>query len=164
MRFKKHFFIFCVMAEVYLVLEVVARSFRMELVGWNGVKAWSLVGWTSLWMLPVGGLCGFLIGLLNEKTKFHMALNCLFGALIIFSIEFLSGLFFNKALDLHIWDYSSLPLSILGQVSLVYFIPWYFIVPFASWLDDLLRYGFYREGRPRGLGSYYLNIFRKTQK
>jgi len=164
MRLKKHVFIFLVMAEIYLVLEVITRSFRMELVGWNGIKAWSLVGWTSLWMLPVGGLCGVLIGLLNEKKMFHAALNSLLGTLIIFGVEFLSGLFFNKLLGLNIWDYSKLPLNVMGQISLVYFIPWYFLVPFASWLDDLLRYAFYREGRPSTLGNYYLNIFRKKQK
>lgn len=164
MKIKKNVFLFLVMGMVYLVIELIVRAARMELVGWNGIKVYSLAGWTSLWMLPVGGLCGFLIGLLHETlNKRHMALTCTLGMLIIFSIELVTGLFFNVLLNMHIWDYSNMPLNILGQVTLCYVIPWFFLVPFTSWLDDSLRFYFYGEGYPSNLSQYYLNIFRSKQ-
>lgn len=165
LKIKKHLFIFLVMGVLYIAMEVFSRAVQTYLVGvLAGVKWYSLVGWTSLWMFPVGGLCGVLLGLLNEKTKFHMALNCLFGALIIYAIEFSSGCFFNLLCKMSIWDYSKMPLNLLGQITLMYFPIWYFITPFVMWLDDSVRYWFYNEGDSSLLKEYYLNIFRKGQK
>ena len=161
--FKKGLFLFAVMGMVYINLEVITRALRMDLeyAGFKDLKVYSLAGWTSLWMFPVGGLCGLLIGLLNQKKKMHMALMSLFGTLIIFSIELLSGLFFNTLLGMNIWHYEHF--DILGQVSLIYLIPWYFISPFAMWLDDALRFLIADEAKPSPLFQYYLNVFRKKQ-
>lgn len=152
------------MGLIYISLEVLTRALRMDLVGFNDLKAYSLAGWTSLWMFPIGGLSGLLIGLLNEKVKEHMALMSLIGSLIIFGIEFSSGVLFNILLNMNIWDYSKLPLNVLGQISLVYFLPWFFISPFAMWIDDAIRYVVYDDSKPSKLSSYYLNIFRKEPK
>jgi len=164
MRFKKHFAIFSFMAGLYLVLEVFSRAAQTALVGWNGIQPLSLAGWTTLWMLLIGGSTGFLIGLLNEKKKWHMSLIVLCGTFIIFGIEFTTGCLFNIVLNLHLWDYSRLPFNLLGQISIVYLPIWASMVPFASWLDDVLRFLFYGEEKPSKLIDYYLNIFRKNQK
>jgi uncharacterized membrane protein len=163
MKVKKSVFLFIAMGIIYLNLEIFARAIKMDLVGWEGIKTYSLAGWTSLWMFPIGGLCGLTLGLLNEKRKMHMALMSLLGTLLIFSVEFTSGVIFNILLKMNIWDYSDLPLNIMGQISIVYFIPWFLISPLAMWIDDNLRHYMYYEEKPSGLSDYYLNIFRKKQ-
>lgn len=85
---KRIFCLFIIMGAAYLVLEGIWR------------------GWTNIAMLPVGGLCGVLIGLLNEYKQFYKLKiwqQCLTGTAIILSIEFLSGCILNLWLGLHIW-------------------------------------------------------------
>jgi uncharacterized membrane protein len=52
-------------------------------------------------------------------------------------------------LGLGVWDYSGLPLNVLGQISLLYSVLWMPLVVFAVWLDDFLRWKLWGEERPR---------------
>lgn len=127
---KRVLCLFFVMGAAYLVLEGIWR------------------GWTNIAMLPIGGLCGLLIGLLNEYPKFYKLKiwqQCIIGTAIILSIEFLSGCILNLWLGLHIWDYSTLPFNIMGQICLLYGVLWFLITPFAIWIDDWLRWRLYND-------------------
>ena len=110
---------------------------------WDGSSHWS--------MLILGGVCGVLIGLLNEyKLTWDMPLwkQLLYGECIILPLEFITGCIVNIWLGLEIWDYSNLPLSLLGQTSLTFapiFIP---CILLAIFIDDYFRYWFMKEEKP----------------
>jgi hypothetical protein len=67
------------------------------------------------------------------------------GALTVLSVEFVSGVVCNIWLKFGIWDYSTLPLNVLGQICLPFGIIWFFLCPFAFWFDDFARWCLYDE-------------------
>ena len=102
--------------------------------------------WT---MFLLGGFCFLLIGALNEYLNLSLFQQGLLGSLIVSCLEFIFGLVLNIYLKLNIWDYSSLPFNILGQVCLPFSILWVFISIFAVFLVDFLRYLFFKEKIPK---------------
>ena len=97
-------------------------------------------GHSDISMFFVGGLCGLLIGLINEITpKMPILLQMLLGSVIVTFIEFVTGYILNIKLGLHIWDYSNLRFNILGQVSLLFSILWFLLSYIVIWLDDEIR-------------------------
>jgi uncharacterized membrane protein len=103
-------------------------------------------------MFVLGGVCGVLIGLINEyKYTWEMPVwqQVLIGEAIVLPLEFVVGCIVNLWLGLDVWDYSKFPFNILGQISLlfaIFFIP---VVLAAIALDDYLRYWFFGEEKPR---------------
>lgn len=88
----------------------------IELI-WRGRTHWTMV--------LLGGVC-FLI-LYNLYARFPtMSLPeyCVFGSLIITSLEYVMGCVVNLYFDWNVWDYSDLPLNIMGQVCLLYSVYW----------------------------------------
>ena len=137
---KKEFFIFIVMGCIYTNIELVCR------------------GYTHPSMLVVGGLCGMLIGLINNiAPNKKLYKQCFISMIIVTFLEFISGYILNIKMGLNIWDYSNLPLNFMGQVSLLFSVFWFFISIIAIWLDDYLRYKFYGDKKP-----YDLFIYMKT--
>lgn len=97
-------------------------------------------GHSAISMFFVGGLCGLLIGLINEVTpKMPVLLQMLLGSIIVTFIEFVTGYILNIKLGLHIWDYSNLRFNILGQVSLLFSALWFFLSYIVIRVDDWLR-------------------------
>ena len=108
-------------------------------------------GETHWTMFVVGGLCFWMIGLINEIIPWEMSFwkQCLIGALIVTAIEFVSGCIINLWMGWNVWDYSEMPLNIMGQVCLPFSIAWVFISACAIILDDYLRYWLYEEEKPK---------------
>ena len=108
-------------------------------------------GFTHWTMGIVGGLCFIIIGGLNEFYHWDLPFwkQCLIGAVVITIIEFFAGIFLNKILQLNIWDYSTVPFNIMGQVCLPFSIAWFFLSGIAIVLDDWIRYLFFAEEKPR---------------
>jgi uncharacterized membrane protein len=63
-------------------------------------------------------------------------------------VEFIGGLIINKWLGLHVWDYSGLPLNLLGQVCLPFTFAWMALAVVGILLDDYLRWKLYGEKKP----------------
>ena len=107
-------------------------------------------GRTHWTMLIVGGLCFWLIGLVNEVIPWEVAFwkQCLLGSLIVTVVEFFSGCIINLGLGWNVWDYSNLPLNLLGQICLPFSLMWVLISAVAVVLDDYLRYWLYGEEKP----------------
>lgn len=65
-------------------------------------------GRTHWTMVLVGGICFLLIGLLNERYPWEMALTSqmLLAAAIVTAAEFLVGMVLNVWMRLDIWNYS----------------------------------------------------------
>lgn len=103
--------------------------------------------WT---MFLVGGLCFWLIGLINEVIPWEMPVwqQCIIGAVIITTVEFIAGCIINIWFGWQVWDYSGLPFNILGQVCLPFTVLWSFLAAAGIILDDYLRYWLFGEDRP----------------
>ena len=118
-------------------------------------------GYANIIMLPIGGLCGLCIGAINQIPKFYnmkIIFQCAISTIIVLYIEFISGCILNLGLNLNIWDYSDHAFNILGQICLYYGVMWFSISPFVIWLEDRLRYVFWKEGTPYTLLSIYRDL------
>ena len=114
----------------------------LELV-WRGFSHWT--------MFLLGGGCFALIGLLNELLPWEMPLlmQGVIGSLgIVTPLEFVTGCVVNLGLGWGVWDYSRMPLNLLGQICLPFALLWVPVAMAAVVLDDLLRWKFFGEERP----------------
>ena len=101
-------------------------------------------------MLIVGGLCFVLIGLINEIFPWDMIIykQMIISSVLVTVVEFIAGLIVNIWLGLNVWDYSNLPLNILGQVCVPFMFLWFLLSLPAIILDDYLRYKLFNEEKP----------------
>lgn len=106
---KKDAFLFLTGGAIYPTLEIAAR------------------GRTDFSMAVAGGLCLCLIDhICNGKIKDEpLYVRCAAGSGIITGVEFMIGVLVNLILRLNVWDYSSMPLNILGQICLPFSLLWF---------------------------------------
>lgn len=99
---------------------------------WRGYSHW------SMWLL--GGLCFVLIGLLDERQN-HPPLwrQALQGAAIVTVLEFLTGCVVNLWLGWNVWDYSDMPLNLIGQICLPFTMAWIPLSVVAVKLENLMH-------------------------
>lgn len=104
--------------------------------------------WT---MFIVGGLCFLLVGWINKFFSWDLVLwkQMLIGGAIITVVEFVSGCIINLWLGWNVWDYSHVPLNILGQVCLPFYFAWVGLSLIAIILDDIIRWLFFNEEKPK---------------
>lgn len=89
-------------------------------VAFRGYSHWS--------MALCGGICLCLIYLTNRRlSRRSLLLRALLGALIITAVEFVAGCILNLCLHWNIWDYSHLPLNLLGQITPVFSGIWFLL-------------------------------------
>ena len=108
--------------EVYVAMEMICR------------------GYSHYSMFIVGGLCFLIIGSLNEWNKKDMSLvkQGIIGAIIITTIEFITGCIVNLWLGLDVWDYSDMPFNVLGQICLPFTVLWFFASLICVFVNDFL--------------------------
>lgn len=108
---KKNIVIFLIGAICYPIIEILWR------------------GYTHFSMAIVGGICLVLINIFCQGffRNYHLLFKCVLGAFVITSLEFCTGLIVNVALELNVWDYSYMPLNIMGQVSLPFSMLWFLL-------------------------------------
>jgi len=102
---------------------------------WRGRTHWT--------MFLLGGICFVVIGILNEHLfpwELSLVEQSVVGAAIVTVLEFLTGCIVNLWLGLDVWDYSSLPCNLLGQICLYYFILWIPMSAVGIIVDDWSRY------------------------
>lgn len=135
-QYLKYMFLGCLGGLLYIVLELV----------WRGFSHWT--------MFFLGGLCFVLLGAINEIIPWEMPIwkQALIGTAIITALEFLTGCIVNCVLEWNVWDYSGVPLNILGQICLPYILLWVPVSLTGIVLDDWLRHWMFNEGWPK----YYL--------
>ena len=90
------------------------------------------------------------IGLINELFPWELGIvwQALIGGTMVTCLEFITGVIVNIWLKLGVWDYSGLPLNILGQVCLPFYFAWVGLSVVAIVFDDYLRYWFFGEEKP----------------
>lgn len=82
-------------------------------------------GYTHISMFFAGGLCLALIALIDHRLpSIRFIPKVLLSALSITAIEFIFGIFLNVIGNLSVWDYSSNPYNLYGQICLLSFFYW----------------------------------------
>lgn len=137
-RLFKHLLLFLIGGTLYIIIEII----------WRKIFGSHPTHWT---MFLLGGLAFVFIGLINEYLSWETSIliQCLIGTFGVLLLEFIFGCVLNLWLNLNIWDYSSVPFNILGQVCLPFAFAWYFLTAIAIVLDDYLRYWLFREEKPK---------------
>lgn len=127
--------------STYCSLEVIFR----------GRSHWSMVVLAFILFL--------LIGSLNNLFPWEMSLakQGIIGACMVTVLEFITGCIVNIWLGWNVWDYSNMPLNILGQVCLPFSLLWILLSIVCIIVDDYLRYLMFNEQMPH----YYLFTQRK---
>lgn len=127
--------------STYCSLEVIFR----------GRSHWSMVALAFILFL--------LIGSLNNLFPWGMSLakQGIIGACMVTVLEFITGCIVNIWLGWNVWDYSNMPLNILGQVCLPFSLLWILLSIVCIIVDDYLRYLMFNEQMPH----YYLFTHRK---
>ncbi len=100
--------LFTVGGGAYLLIEIL----------WRGYSHWS--------MFVTGGLCVVLVCEMDRHLRqdTHFLARCVYGAAIITSVEFVVGCIVNLWLRWNVWDYSGVPLNLMGQISLPFTMAW----------------------------------------
>lgn len=108
-------------------------------------------GRSHISMFILGGLCFVLIGGINNYISWEMPLilQMIIGAVVITTLEFITGYIVNIKLGLNVWDYSNQPFNIMGQICLSFSFLWLLISLIAIVLDDYLRYWIFKEKKPK---------------
>lgn len=106
---------------------------------------------TYIQMYILGGICFLICGLLNKffSWEFGLLWQVLIGTAAVTALEFLTGMIFNVWLGMEMWDYSNLPFNIFGQICPQFVLLWMPIVALAIVLDDIVRWKFFEEEKPR---------------
>lgn len=129
----KYLFLFMVGGSLYYGIEIL----------WRGYSHWS--------MFLLGAFCFLYAGVQNEVISWDYPLwkQILKVEGVVISGEFITGCIVNLWLHLNVWDYSSVPFNILGQICLPYAVLFLPLCLIAIVLDDYLRYWFFHEEKPR---------------
>ena len=145
------------------VLKVLTIWFLMGMVYFVIEGIWRIPkgGDANISMLFVGGLCGLLIGSINQIPKFYnmsVFKQSLIGTGIVLVIEYIAGYILNIKMGLDIWDYSDMFFNINGQICLEFGLLWILLMPAAIWLEDFIRFKFWNEGVGYGLKDVYMEF------
>jgi uncharacterized membrane protein len=110
-----------------------------------GSSTYSLVeilwrGYTHWTMMITGGICFLILFRVFDKIEYaKLWKKCLAGAGIITGVEFLVGCIVNLWLHMQVWDYSYLPLNVMGQICFLYSILWGLLSIPAVYLSNKIK-------------------------
>lgn len=106
-RFNQDTLIFAIGSVSYSLIEII----------WRGYTHWT--------MMITGGVCFLvLFRVFNRIAHTKLWKKCAVGACVITGIEFTVGCIVNLWLQMNVWDYSFLPLNLMGQICPLYTFLW----------------------------------------
>lgn len=110
--------------------------------------------WSHWSMFLLGGLVFVVVGSMNQIWGWETGLikQIVAGVAVTLAGEFVTGCIVNLWLGWNIWDYSNFPGNILGQICPQFALLWIPLVLIAIIVDDVIRWKFYGEEKPR----YYI--------
>ncbi len=123
-KLKKDGGIFLFGAAGYVLLETL----------WRGHSHWSMAAAGGISLL-------FLIKIFKKLKNAPLYFKSIVGGTIITAVEFVFGVVFNLMLGMSVWDYSSVPGNILGQICPIYSILWCGISFIVSLFEKMLSGG-----------------------
>ncbi|MGW8114449.1 putative ABC transporter permease [Caproicibacterium sp. NSD3] len=121
---KENILLFCTGSTLYPALEVLYR------------------GHSDFSMGIAGGVCMCLINRVcnQDLGKKPILIRCCAGSATITTVEFFTGLIVNIGMGRSVWDYSSLPLNLLGQICPLYSGFWALLsLPAMGICDGIFR-------------------------
>lgn len=132
-QLPKYVFLFWFGGSFYITLEVL----------WRGYSHWT--------MGVLAGIVFIAIGLLNKVWGWEtsLILQTIVGVLIATVGEFVTGCVVNLWLGWNVWDYSNMWGNVLGQICPQFILLWIPITLIAIILDDVIRWRFFNEEKPR---------------
>ena len=83
-----------------------------------------LRGYTHWTMTLTGGILLTVLYVTDLTSRLSLPVSCLAGALIITSAELPIGIIDNIIMDWNVWDYSDMPLNLMGQICLPFSCFW----------------------------------------
>ncbi|NLP17329.1 MAG: hypothetical protein GX379_09910 [Clostridiales bacterium] len=119
--FLQYLFLFFIGGFTYGAIEILSR------------------GYSHISMMIAGGICFILIGLINKLSDIGFIGKMAISVVIITVVEFVTGIIVNVWLNLNVWDYSDLPLNLMGQICIYYSLIWFILSALALKLDKYLR-------------------------
>ena len=139
----KYIFLFIFGGFAYILIELL----------WRGRTHWT--------MFILGGIAFVSVGLLNNVLPWEMNFEtqATIGATIITVLEFITGVIVNIIFKMNVWNYSSIPLNIMGQICLPFSLLWLLLSGIIIIVDDYIRYKFFKEQKPK-----YKFLFWKNKK
>ena len=123
-KLKKDGKIFATGAVGYFLLETL----------WRGHSHWS--------MAAAGGislLC--MIKIFKKLKNAPLYFKSIIGGTIITAVEFVFGIVFNVVLGMSVWDYSSVPGNILGQICPLFSVLWCGLSFIVAFFEKFLSSG-----------------------
>lgn len=129
----KYLFLFLIGGFTYFYLEILYRGF------------------SHFSMIICGGLAFIFCGLINQLMHFRISLitQMILSMIIITGLEFITGYIVNIKMGWHVWDYSSLPYNLYGQICLAYSSIWLVLSLVCIFMDDLIRWKIFDEEKPQ---------------
>lgn len=64
---------------------------------------------------------------INDNFSLPLWAKCFAGMLIITTVELAFGIAFNLILREHVWDYSNVPLNLMGQICVPFSLLWFML-------------------------------------
>ncbi len=83
---------------------------------WRGRTHWT--------MLLLGGFCLYLIYLISTRMHDRLWKKLIMCSLVVTALEFVVGCIVNLRLGWEVWDYSTMPLNLLGQICPAFSLMW----------------------------------------
>ena len=127
-RLLEYGILWLVGGTLYYTIEVLFRGFSH---------------WT---MFVLGGICmmffafqGFDEPLWKQVTR---------SVIFVTSCEFITGLIVNKYLGWNVWDYSSMPFHVFGQICLPFTLLFTFLCVGGIWISGTLLHYVFNEKKP----------------
>ena len=107
---------------LYYLLELLARGF----------SHWS--------MFILGGICFTGCGIINsvmpaDSSIFNKMVICM---IMITLLELITGIIVNSIFHLNVWDYSGMPLQLLGQICVPFMLLWFVLSLPALLLNGMI--------------------------
>ena len=128
MKISQHIISFLMGFFLYCLFEIVTRGYTHWTMGVTG-----------------GRVISILYGI-NSQNRISLLKNCFIGAFIITAIEFAVGIFDNIIMHWQVWDYSDMPMNILGQICLPFSCLWFILCIPVYYICKLLQNMFTRRG------------------
>ena len=107
MRTAKFVLVFLIGAVGYALIEIIWR------------------GYTHPTMIAAGGICFLVFSLIAERMRsLPLLIKAVTAAISVTAVELIFGLVFNVGLGMRVWDYSNMPLNLLGQICPTFSLLW----------------------------------------
>ena len=107
MRTAKNVMVFFIGAVGYALIEIIWRGF------------------THPTMIFAGGICFLAFSYIAERMRqTPLIVKAFLAALAVTAVELSFGLIFNLGFGMNVWDYSAMPLNLLGQICPTFSLIW----------------------------------------